>query len=119
MSYENVPFDPPPPPYTPPNSETFSTSTHYKYRDSGICFKCGQLHETNTTHLYDYHQTVDSDLLCQLCSQPLVNPKDTKCGHTFCSRCLKGYLRLQGICPIDGLLLTLSECQKSSHLVRR
>jgi len=119
MSYENVPFDPPPPPYTPPNSETFSTSTHYKYRDSVICFKCGQLHETNTTHLYDYHQTVDSDLLCQLCSQPLVNPKDTKCGHTFCSRCLKGYLRLQGICPIDGLLLTLSECQKSSHLVRR
>lgn len=119
MSYANCPNEPAPPPYTPPNSETFSHSTHYKYRDSVICLKCGQLHETNGTHLYDYHQTVDEDLICHICLQPLVNPIDTKCGHTYCSRCLKNYLKLQTQCPVDRQPLTVSDCQKSSLLVRR
>lgn len=118
MSYVNIPFDPCPP-YTPPNSESFSTATHYKYRDSVICSKCGQLHEANGTHLYDYHQAVDEDLTCHICLQPLVNPVDTKCGHTYCSKCLKNYLRLQKQCPLDRQPLTVSECQKSSLLVRR
>ncbi|KAL4225196.1 PDZ domain binding [Mactra antiquata] len=119
MSYENIPFDPAPPPYTPPNSATFSTSTHYKYRDSVICYKCGQLHEENGIHLYDYHQAVDEDLMCHICLQPLVNPIDTKCGHTYCSKCLKNYLKLQKQCPIDRQALTVSDCQQSSLLVRR
>ena len=119
MSYENFPLELPPPPYTPPNSETFSTSTHYKYRDSVICSKCGQLHEPHGTHLYDYYQTVDEDLVCHICLQPLVNPIDTKCGHTYCSKCLKNYLKLQKMCPVDRQPLTVSDCQKSSLLVRR
>lgn len=84
-----------------------------------VCGKCGQLHEPNGTHLYDYHQAVDEELMCHICLQPLVNPIDTKCGHTFCSRCLKNYLKLQRQCPLDRQPLTVSECQKSSFIVRR
>ncbi|KAK6972750.1 E3 ubiquitin-protein ligase LNX-like isoform X1 [Biomphalaria glabrata] len=87
--------------------------------EAGMCVTCGQLHEAHGTHLYDYHQQVDEDLMCQICLQPLVTPVDTQCGHTFCSRCIHNYLVLQQQCPVDRKALTLSDCQPSSILVRR
>lgn len=90
-----------------------------KYHSAVICVYCGQLHEQNGTHLYDYYQPVDEDMTCHICLQPLVNPIDTKCGHTFCSRCLKNYLKVQHMCPVDRQPLTLKDCQQSSVLVRR
>lgn len=87
--------------------------------DPTVCPSCGQLHEPQGTHLYDYYQAVDEDLICQICLQPLVSPLDTRCGHTFCARCLRNYLRIQRQCPIDRKALSLKECQLSSILVRR
>ena len=87
--------------------------------DPTVCPSCGQLHEPQGTHLYDYYQAVDEDLMCQICLQPLVSPLDTRCGHTFCARCLRNYLRIQRQCPIDRKALSLKECQLSSILVRR
>ncbi|XP_076451152.1 ligand of Numb protein X 2-like [Babylonia areolata] len=87
--------------------------------DPTVCASCGQLHEPQGTHLYDYYQAVDEDLMCQICLQPLVSPLDTRCGHTFCARCLRNYLRIQRQCPIDRKALSLKECQLSSILVRR
>ncbi|XP_035826009.1 ligand of Numb protein X 2 [Aplysia californica] len=90
-----------------------------KRLDAGLCVTCGQLHEVHGTHLYDYHQQVDEDLMCHICLQPLVSPIDTACGHTFCGRCIHNYLNLQQQCPIDRKPLTVKECQPSSILVRR
>lgn len=87
--------------------------------DAGVCATCGQLHEANGTHLYDYHQQVDEDLMCLICLQPLVGPVDTTCGHTFCGRCIHNYLGHQQRCPIDRNALTIAQCQPSSILVRR
>ncbi|CAL1533723.1 unnamed protein product [Lymnaea stagnalis] len=88
--------------------------------DAGMCVTCGQLHEAHGTHLYDYHQQARTNyLMCQICLQPLVTPVDTLCGHTFCGRCIHNYLVLQQQCPIDRKVLTLSDCQPSSILVRR
>nr|KAG5699198.1 hypothetical protein BaRGS_012719 [Batillaria attramentaria] len=87
--------------------------------DPTVCQSCGQLHDPQGTHLYDYYQAVDEDLMCQICLQPLVSPLDTRCGHTFCARCLRNYLRIQRQCPIDRKVLSLKECQLSSILVRR
>ncbi|KAK6191472.1 hypothetical protein SNE40_003152 [Patella caerulea] len=86
---------------------------------AALCLTCGQFHDAHGTHLYDYYQTVDEDLTCQICLQPLVNPLDTKCGHTFCQRCLKNYLKIQKQCPIDRQPLTIKDCVPSSILVRR
>ncbi|ESO97584.1 hypothetical protein LOTGIDRAFT_103997 [Lottia gigantea] len=86
---------------------------------TALCLTCGQFHDSHGTHLYDYYQTVDEDLTCQICLQPLVNPLDTKCGHTFCQRCLKNYLKIQKQCPLDRLPLTIKDCSPSSILVRR
>ncbi|XP_067654902.1 ligand of Numb protein X 2-like isoform X1 [Haliotis asinina] len=87
--------------------------------DTTVCAVCGQFHEPHGTHLYDYYQAVDEDLMCHICLQPLVNPLDTKCGHTYCSRCLKNYLKIQKQCPVDRLPLTLKDCSPSSILVKR
>lgn len=87
--------------------------------NAGLCAKCGQLHDANSTHLYDYHQQVDEDLMCRICLQPLVSPIDTVCGHTFCGRCIHNYLGHKEQCPIDRKALTAKQCQLSSVLVRR
>jgi hypothetical protein len=84
-----------------------------------LCHACGQFHQIEGTHLYDYSQQVDEDLLCHICLQPLVDPLDTKCGHTFCSKCLKNYLHIQKMCPIDRQPLTLPDCMMASIMVRR
>ena len=48
-----------------------------------------------------FFKEVDDDLLCDICLQPFVDPYDTRCGHTFCCVCLKNYVRLKKICPVD------------------
>ncbi|TPP62784.1 Ligand of Numb protein X 2 [Fasciola gigantica] len=83
------------------------------------CGTCGHVHDLSTAHTYEYSESVDSDLLCRLCRQPLVDPLDTKCGHTFCSSCLKSHLAVQALCPEDKQIINYLECQQSSNLVKR
>ncbi|PAA92173.1 hypothetical protein BOX15_Mlig014573g1, partial [Macrostomum lignano] len=88
-------------------------------RKIDLCAFCGQFHEPGATHLYDYNQQVDQDLLCKLCQQPLVEPLDTKCGHTFCTPCLKSHLAKQALCPIDKSIINFMECSQASSLVKK
>lgn len=83
------------------------------------CGICGHLHELSVAHYYQYAEVVDADLLCRLCRQPLVDPLDTRCGHTFCSSCLKNHLAIQALCPEDKQIINYLECQQSSNLVKR
>ncbi|KAL5108737.1 Ligand of Numb protein X 2 [Taenia crassiceps] len=88
-------------------------------REAILCNSCGQLHDPHAAHVYDYSETVDADLLCRICRQPLVDPIDTKCGHTFCTPCLKSHLVVQALCPEDKQIINYLECQQSSNLVKR
>ncbi|KAF7257790.1 hypothetical protein EG68_04757 [Paragonimus skrjabini miyazakii] len=87
--------------------------------DAVYCRICGQAHDPNTAHRYNYTQAVDSDLCCMLCHQPLVEPLDTKCGHTFCTPCLKNHLAVQALCPVDRQIINYLECQQASKIVKR
>ncbi|XP_070566843.1 ligand of Numb protein X 2-like [Ptychodera flava] len=84
-----------------------------------LCAVCGQLHEMGTNHLFDYYEAVDEELVCQVCLQPLVNPMDTICGHTYCAKCLKSVLRLKKMCPIDRRPLTSKDCKQASIMVQK
>ncbi|CAM9607152.1 unnamed protein product [Lampetra planeri] len=104
-----VPTPPPPPPLA-------------------LCPDCGQLHSAAEGHVYDYRQEVDDDLTCHICLQPLVSPTDTPCGHTYCARCLRGFLLatssgkgggLGAFCPLDRRPLRPEACRAASLLVRR
>uniref|UniRef100_A0A3Q3VP39 Uncharacterized protein n=1 Tax=Mola mola TaxID=94237 RepID=A0A3Q3VP39_MOLML len=84
-----------------------------------LCPECGQIHRSRENHLYNYRLEVDDDLVCHICLQPLVQPLDTPCGHTFCARCLRSFLQERDFCPLDRTRLQLQACRRSSILVNK
>ncbi|NXI35969.1 LNX2 protein, partial [Galbula dea] len=84
-----------------------------------LCFECGQQHWTRENHLYNYQNEVDDDLVCHICLQPLLQPLDTPCGHTFCYKCLRNFLQEKDFCPLDRKRLHFKFCKKSSILVHK
>ncbi|KAM9028017.1 E3 ubiquitin-protein ligase LNX isoform 1-T3 [Ara ararauna] len=82
-----------------------------------LCVTCGQAHLPEENHLYSYTEVVDDDLICHICLQPLLQPLDTLCGHTFCTACLTNFLVEKDFCPMDRKLVVLQTCRKSSILV--
>ncbi|XP_020779169.2 ligand of Numb protein X 2b [Boleophthalmus pectinirostris] len=83
-----------------------------------VCKECGQQHECQDSHLYEYQDDVDDELVCHICLQPLLRPMDTPCGHTYCFHCLSNFLKEQDFCPVDRQRLQLQQCRPSSLLVR-
>ncbi|XP_051514133.1 ligand of Numb protein X 2-like [Myxocyprinus asiaticus] len=83
-----------------------------------VCKECGQCHEGQDSHLYEYQDEVDDELVCHICLQPLLQPMDTPCGHTYCYQCLSNFLHDQNFCPVDRQRLQLQLCRSSSLLVR-
>lgn len=50
----------------------------------------------------EYVDDVDETLICPICRTPFHEPITTKrCGHTFCTECLRRAVALQPCCPID------------------
>ncbi|XP_053921965.1 E3 ubiquitin-protein ligase LNX isoform X2 [Cuculus canorus] len=86
-------------------------------RSPSLCVTCGQAHLPEENHLYSYTEEVDDDLICHICLQPLLQPLDTLCGHTFCTACLTNFLMEKDFCPMDRKLVILQTCRKSSILV--
>uniref|UniRef100_A0A8C8CJ63 Ligand of numb-protein X 2b n=1 Tax=Oncorhynchus tshawytscha TaxID=74940 RepID=A0A8C8CJ63_ONCTS len=84
-----------------------------------MCKECGQQHEGGQeNHLFEYQDEVDDELVCHICLQPLLQPMDTPCGHTYCFQCLSSFLKEQDFCPVDRQQLQLYHCRPSSLLVR-
>jgi hypothetical protein len=57
-----------------------------------------------------FKETVESDLICEICGKVLHVPRATPCGHIFCLRCVEFWIEYYGICPkrcgeidVDGL----------------
>lgn len=103
-------------------TRSLKKSNSFKIRRMGniiVCDCCGQGHQPGKNHLYDYPDNIENELLCSICLQPLVDPVDTPCGHTFCYNCLKGQLRMQKTCPADQNSICEADVQPSSILVRK
>ncbi|KAM3827523.1 ligand of Numb protein X 2-like isoform 2-T3 [Vipera latastei] len=87
-----------------------------KARD--LCHECGQIHLLPDNHLYNFQDEVDDDLTCHICLQPLLQPMDTPCGHTYCFICLENFMQEYNFCPMDRKKLSFQNCRRSSLLVR-
>uniref|UniRef100_A0A8D2L382 Ligand of Numb protein X 2-like n=1 Tax=Varanus komodoensis TaxID=61221 RepID=A0A8D2L382_VARKO len=87
-------------------------------RAGELCHECGQSHLLPDNHLYNFQDEVDDDLTCHICLQPLLQPMDTPCGHTYCFKCLENFMQEYNFCPMDRKKLSFQSCRKSSLLVR-
>ncbi|NXG50885.1 LNX2 protein, partial [Psilopogon haemacephalus] len=83
-----------------------------------LCCECGQFHLLLDNHLYNFQDEVDDELICHICLQPLLQPMDTPCGHTYCFKCLENFMQEYNFCPMDRKKLSFQQCHKSSLLVR-
>ncbi|NXI45064.1 LNX2 protein, partial [Galbula dea] len=83
-----------------------------------LCSECGQFHLLLDNHLYNFQDEVDDELICHICLQPLLQPMDTPCGHTYCFKCLENFMQEYNFCPMDRKKLSFQQCHKSSLLVR-
>uniref|UniRef100_A0A8C3V973 LNX2 protein n=1 Tax=Catharus ustulatus TaxID=91951 RepID=A0A8C3V973_CATUS len=95
-----------------------STSRTCSFYLSFLCCECGQAHPLLDNHLYNFQDEVDDELICHICLQPLLQPMDTPCGHTYCFKCLENFMQEYNFCPMDRKKLSFQQCHKSSLLVR-
>lgn len=49
---------------------------------------------------YVNERNIDSWLICTICQEPLKNPTQVECKHTFCHSCIEPWIRAgNGTCP--------------------
>ncbi|OAA52862.1 Zinc finger, RING/FYVE/PHD-type [Cordyceps fumosorosea ARSEF 2679] len=63
----------------------------------------------------------DTNLLCPICHDPLVDPVTTPCDHTFCYRCIRRSISSSPsgtACPIDREPLFWADCFSAARLIR-
>uniref|UniRef100_M3Y396 Ligand of numb-protein X 2 n=1 Tax=Mustela putorius furo TaxID=9669 RepID=M3Y396_MUSPF len=80
-----------------------------------LCFECGQQHWTRENHLYNYQNEVDDDLVCHICLQPLLQPKnclDLSCIIYLCSNILASILFLFDFHNSDRKRIIKGSCKR-------
>uniref|UniRef100_A0A8D0EZW3 LNX2 protein n=1 Tax=Strix occidentalis caurina TaxID=311401 RepID=A0A8D0EZW3_STROC len=98
--------------------DEWGTMQEHTSQVSELCCECGQFHLLLDNHLYNFQDEVDDELICHICLQPLLQPMDTPCGHTYCFKCLENFMQEYNFCPMDRKKLSFQQCHKSSLLVR-
>ncbi|KAK5642813.1 hypothetical protein RI129_008980 [Pyrocoelia pectoralis] len=66
---------------------------------------------------YSWNELTGTDFECILCSQCLLEPVTTTCGHTFCRECLTRVLDHGLACPLCMYPLKTSEQYRGENLV--
>lgn len=51
------------------------------------------------------HGNVDDEFLCSICGMVLEDPMQSPCEHTFCNHCIRSWIKVQAICPLDRCVL--------------
>ncbi|PHH70140.1 hypothetical protein CDD82_7309 [Ophiocordyceps australis] len=72
-------------------------------------------------YMLSYVAEPDSNLLCPICHDPLVDPVTTPCDHTFCYRCIRRSIASSPsgtACPIDREVLSWLDCFSAGRLIR-
>ena len=65
------------------------------------------------TFEYENEESINTNLKCGICMNPLTSPVETPCQHSFCSQCLNRWLNAsQSTCPTCRTLITKQNIQQ-------
>lgn len=70
--------------------------------------------------LYDYmdESSIDVDLKCSICKEPLQQPLSTICDHTFCQDCIEEWINNQHYsCPTCRKFLSTNQLRPTTRIV--
>lgn len=85
----------------------------------GVCGSCGASHHITSPHEYNYSEVLDQNLICEICAEPLVDPVDLPCCHTFCKLCIDTCMVTGNrFCPLDRIPLQKFQITKTSLKLR-
>lgn len=61
---------------------------------------------------------VNEEFHCSICTLVLEEPMQSPCEHIFCNKCIKDWLKVKTICPVDNNSLTLDEMKPTPRYFR-
>ena len=68
--------------------------------DTGLHFESSEKMASNVDFEYEDEESIDGNLKCSICSDPLTDPMITLCHHSFCRLCLTKWLNNdKSTCP--------------------
>ena len=82
-------------------TSTFSEQTYSNLRESDnskVTLSENKMTTTSSSPSYEYMEraSIDKDLNCEYCNNPLVEPMSTPCKHTFCRVCIETKIKKSG-----------------------
>ena len=66
-----------------------------------------------------FSESVDTQLICEICGKVLQSPRATPCGHRFCLHCLEFWIEYYGICPKRCGEIELESLRKDPQIEKR
>ena len=70
--------------------------------------------QKTTDQLYTSLLNLSTAITCSLCKDTLDDPQTLSCTHSFCKRCIDGYLKNKWVCPVRecSIPVTISSSRK-------
>lgn len=67
--------------------------------------------------LTSFTVAIDEELQCPICTMVLKNPVQTPCKHAFCNNCIREWLSVRLVCPVDRQQVTIADLRPPSRLL--
>lgn len=61
---------------------------------------------------------IDENLICTICYMVLENPMVLPCEHVYCANCIRGWLVVESICPVERQLVHSADLRSAPRYFR-
>ena len=68
---------------------------------------------------YMHDSSINDNLVCEICHNPLIDPRSTPCQHIFCEQCVMRWLEKTSSCPACRNPLFINELKTTERIVIR
>lgn len=62
---------------------------------------------------------IEDEFYSLICTMVMEDPLQTPCDHLFCNECIKGWLSINSMCPVDRTKVTIACLKTASDLMNK